>query len=208
MFDYDLAETELVSPKVDLTQSSGTTTLVFDHAYAYYSAQFFDSLRVDISADCGATWTTLFHDGKDGLSTAPVIATAFTPTANQWQNHVIDISAFNGSEVVIRFVAESGYGNNAYIDNVNVTTAVGVKNLDLTTFILNPNPTRDHAEAQNLQMLVFDALGSLVQSRDLGQLTSGDHVVALDAVRLNSGTYRVVLQGAQGIAQTQWIVLK
>ncbi|MBL7828646.1 MAG: Omp28-related outer membrane protein [Saprospiraceae bacterium] len=215
MFDYDAANTELISPKIDLTQSTGTTTLFFDHAYAYYSASFFDSLRVDISNDCGATWTTLFHDGKDGLSTAPATTAAFTPTAAQWENHSFDISSYNGSEVIVRFVAESGYGNNAYIDNVNISTAVGVKNLELTGFTVQPNPASDVAEvrfgldkAQNVQLMVFDALGSLVQTRDLGQLTSGDHFVSLDAVRLTSGSYRVVLQGEAGVAQTQWVVVK
>lgn len=215
MFDYDAAQTELVTPKVDLTQSTGTTTLNFDHAYAYYSAGYFDSLRVDISADCGTTWTTLFHDGYEGLATAPAVTTTFTPTASQWASHTIDISSFNGHEVLFRFVGESGYGNNAYIDNVNVSTAVGVKNLDLTSFMIKPNPTSDVAEvrfgldkAQTVQLLVYNNLGALVQSQNLGQLVSGDHFINLDAARLNSGSYRVVLQGEAGIAQTQWIIVK
>jgi hypothetical protein len=215
MFDYDAANTELITPKITLPASSAPSTLVFDHAYAYYNDAYFDSLRVDITADCGATWTTIFHDGYEGLATAPVATAAFTPTADQWRSNTIDLTAYNGSEVIIRFVAESGYGNNAYLDNVNVTTVSGVKNLDLASFTLNPNPTRDVAEVrfglentQEIQLLVFDAIGSLVQSRELGKLNAGDHRVSLDAALLTSGTYRVVLQGAEGVAQTQWIVVK
>lgn len=215
MFDYDAAQTELLTPKVDLTQATTASTLTFDHAYTYYNASYFDSLRVDITTDCGATWTTLYHDGYIGLATAPATTSTFTPTSSQWASHTIDISSFNGHEVIIRFVGESGYGNNAYIDNVNVTTATGVKNLDLTSFTIKPNPTRDLAEvrfgldkAQTVQMMVYNNLGALVQSQNLGQLTSGDHFINLDAARLNSGSYRVVLQGEQGVAQTQWIVVK
>jgi hypothetical protein len=148
MFDYDAAQTELITPKITLPASSAPSTLVFDHAYAYYNDAYFDSLRVDITADCGATWTTIFHDGYEGLATAPVATAAFTPTADQWRANTIDLTAYNGSEVIIRFVAESGYGNNAYLDNVNVTTVSGVKTLDLASFTLNPNPTKDVAEVR------------------------------------------------------------
>lgn len=216
MYDYNNASTELLSPKVDLSTSAGTTTLTFDHAYTWYDAANFDSLRVDVSSDCGLTWTTVFHDGYEGLATAPATTAAFTPTATQWANHSIDVSAFNGaSDFFVRFTAESGFGNNLYLDNVNVATAVGVKNLDLSSFSVMPNPTESKSEvrfglptAQNIQLMVFNTLGALVQSRDLGELPSGDHTVAIEALGLNSGSYRVVLQGAEGVAQTQWIVLK
>ena len=218
MYDYPNGTTELQSPKIDLTQSSGTTTLTFDHAYTYYETAtelFFDSLRVEITGDCGATWTTLLHDGYEGLATAPATSGSFTPTAAQWRANTFDISSYNGQEIMLRFTGETGFGNNAYVDNVNITTAVGVKNLDLSSFTLSPNPTRDIAElrfgldkAQNIQLNVFNALGVLVQSQDLGQLSSGDHAVSLEAAKLNSGSYRVVLQGSEGVAQTQWIVVK
>ena len=216
MFDYPNAQTELYTPKTNLTSVSSPSTLTYDYAYTYYNDSYFDSLRIDITTDCGATWTTLFHDGYEGLATAPANGSAaFTPTAAQWVNNSIDLTPFNGSEVLIRFVAESGYGNNLYIDNVNITTATGVTQLDLSTFTLSPNPTRDIAEvrfgldkAQSIKMLVYNTLGTLVQTQELGELTSGDHSVSLDATRLSTGSYRVVLQGSEGVAQTQMVVVK
>ena len=116
---------------------------------------------------------------------------------------------------MIRFTAESGYGNNLYIDNVNISTVSGVKNLDLNSFTLTPNPARALAQvrfnistAQNMQLMVYNTLGSLVLSNDLGELTSGEHTVSVDALRLNAGSYRVVLQGKNGVAQTQMVVVK
>ncbi|MCB0525861.1 MAG: Omp28-related outer membrane protein [Saprospiraceae bacterium] len=217
MFDYDAAQTILQTPKLDLTMPAGSTTnLKFDHAYTYYNASYKDSMRVDISADCGLTWTTVFHDGYIGLATAPAQTSAFTPSSSQWASHEIDITAFAGSgSVFVRFVAESGYGNNLYLDNVEVSSLVGVKTLTLNNFSIAPNPSNDVSEvrfglasAQNIQLMVFDALGALVQNRDLGELTSGNHSVSISALGLNSGSYRVVLQGKDGVAQTQWVVLK
>lgn len=211
----------LTTPKIDLSQASGVTTFSFDHAYAYYNATFFDSLRVEISNNCGDTWTTLFYDGKDGLSTAPPVASpdgsaGFVPTADQWVSNAVDISDFNGSpEVLVRFVGISGFGNNLFVDNINVTTVVGVKELQLNSFSLRPNPTSDVAQvrfslekSERITLSVFNAQGALVRTQNLGDLTSGDHVVSLDANGLTNGSYRVVLQGNEGVATAQWIVLK
>lgn len=217
----NLGNPTLTTPKIDLSQASGVTTFNFDHAYAYYNATFFDSLRVEISNNCGDTWTTLFYDGKDGLATAPAVASpdgsaGFVPTADQWVSNAIDISDFNGSpEVLIRFVGISGFGNNLFVDNINVSTVVGVKELELNSFSLRPNPTSDVAQVrfslekpERITLSVFDAQGALVRTQNLGDLTSGDHVVSLEASGLNNGSYRVVLQGKEGVATAQWIVLK
>ncbi len=206
----------LTTPKLDLSAANGVTTLTFDHAYTYYTNADFDSLRVELSNDCGDTWTTIFHDGKVGLATAPVTTAAFTPTASQWRDNSIDISAFNGSaELLIRFVGESGFGNNLFVDNINITALVGVKELELNTFSIRPNPTSDVAQIvfglekpESIQLSVFDAQGALVQSRNLGDLPSGEHVVNLSANNLPSGTYRIVLQGKEGVANAQWMIVK
>ena len=203
---------------MDLSTAEGVSTLTFDHAYAYYNANFFDSLRIEVSSDCGVTWNTIFHDGKDGLATAAPSGgnVGWIPTAANWRTNEIDISAYNGqAEVLIRFVAESGFGNNMYIDNVNVNTTVGTKELTLSSFDLLPNPARDFTEvrfglekAQKIELRVFNLEGALVQSQLLGDLSSGDHRVVLNAAALSAGSYRVVLQGSEGVAQTQWVVVK
>lgn len=215
-YDFANAKVYLTTPKLDLSTANGVTTLSFDHAYAYYSASLFDSLRVELSNDCGETWTTVFHDGKDGLATAPATTAAFTPTATQWASNSIDISAFNGSaELLMRFIGESGYGNNLFVDNINVTALVGVKELELNTFSIRPNPTSSVAQvifglekAESIQLSVYNAQGALVQSRNLGDLPSGEHIVNLEATSLTSGTYRIVLQGKEGVATAQWMIVK
>ncbi len=218
-YAYASGNTTMMAAKVDLSNVTSTTALTFDHAYTHYvngAELFFDSLRIQVSTDCGQTWATIFHDGYLGLGTAPAVSASFTPVAGQWKANSIDLTAFNGQpEVFVRFVGETGYGNNLYIDNVNVSTVSSVKTLELGAFALSPNPSRGISElrfdlptAQNMQVMVFNALGSLVQTRDLGMLTSGKHNVSIDAASLNAGSYRVVLQGEAGIAQTQWIVLK
>jgi len=206
------------TPKLDLTNAVDATTLKFDHAYAYKNILNFDSLRIEITADCGQTWQTLLNDGKLGLSTAPLHGgvTGWLPQDSEWRSNELDISSFNGQpEVLIRFVGKAGSGNNLFIDNVNITTTVGTKELALSAFNMVPNPTRDYAElrfgletAQNIQLSVYSAEGALVQSQLLGELASGEHRVVMNAIKLASGNYRVVLQSNEGLSQTQWVVVK
>jgi hypothetical protein len=217
MFDISAGnKAYLYTPKVDLSTTNAPSTLRFDHAYAYYNASFYDFMRVEASTDCGETWETLFLKGKDDLATAPAVTSAFVPTSSQWAANEIDITNYNGqSEVVFRFVGESGYGNNLFVDNVNVSTSVGVKELTLSTFSLAPNPSRDQTlvrfgieSAQDITLEVYSAEGIRVQTQSLGTLPSGEHRVALNAANMPAGSYRVVLRSNEGIAQTQWIVLK
>ena len=217
MFDMEKGlVAAMVTPKLDLSTATGPTVLKFDHAYATRNFFSFDSLRILITSNCGETWETIFHDGKNGLATAPSHATSWLPEDNEWRANEIDISAYNGSpEVLVNFMAESGFGNHLFIDNVNVSTTVGTKELTLSNFNLVPNPTRDYAEvrfgletAQNIQLYVYSAEGALVQSQLLGDLATGEHRIVMNANTLASGSYRVVLQGSQGLAQTQWVVVK
>lgn len=216
---YDMAAGQIAylhSPKVDLSTATGASTMTFDHAHAQYNASYIDKLHIEASVDCGETWTTLFSMSDPELATAPANTANFVPTASQWQPNEVDITALNGqAEVIFRFVGDSGFGNNVYVDNLNVTTTVGTQELSLSTFSMVPNPTRDYAEvrfgletAQNIELRVYSAEGALVQSQLLGELVSGDHRVVLNANKLASGSYRVVLQGSEGVAQTQWVVVK
>jgi hypothetical protein len=112
-------EDRLVSPLVDLTGSSGSR-LKFMHAYSGYSADYPDGLRVEVSGDCGRTWTTVFEAAGLALRTTTAYSTsAWTPSAcNQWRSHDYDISAFDGGQVIARFTTINAYGNWLYLDNV------------------------------------------------------------------------------------------
>ncbi len=113
-------EDRLITPLVDLSGSAGSR-LKFQHAYRAYSATFADRMRVDISVDCGASWTSVFDQQGSVLATGTNITSAFVPSdCDQWRLNDIDISAFDGQSVLIRFVAVNGYGNWLYLDDVVV----------------------------------------------------------------------------------------
>src|SRR5690606_8342921 len=114
-------EDRLLTPPIDLTASS-SALLTFDHAYARYNSSYFDAFRVDISSDCGSSWTTLFEAAGSALATAPDNTGGNWAPANcdQWASHNISLADYDGQTVVLRFVGICGYGQRLYMDNIRV----------------------------------------------------------------------------------------
>jgi hypothetical protein len=220
---YDITankKASLILPKIDLTDiTTEAVELSFDHAYTFYqsgSTVYKDSLKVQVSTDCGTTWTTVWSKKGDDLKTAPATGAAYVPAEGDWVTNSIDLSAYAGQEFLVRLYGESGYGNNLYIDNVNVTTNVGTFTpLQLGQFSIQPNPTATTSDLrftletpESLQLHVYAADGSLVLTQSLGDLPAGPHTATLDAAKLANGSYRLVLQGRQGVARAQWMIVK
>lgn len=114
----------LLLPPVNFT---GVTNgrLTFDYAYASYSGTggtATDTLIVAVSVDCGETFYLLQKKGGTQLQTRTPMSSAFTPTAAQWKTDTINLSALaNEPNVLIGFVNQTGYGNNLYLDNINLS---------------------------------------------------------------------------------------
>jgi PKD repeat protein len=122
----------LISPVLDFRDVS-TCTLSFQHAYRRYNTSSTDSLIIYGSSDCGATWTRLFARGENGQGTFATQTTstnAFTPSqSSQWCGggtgsgcFSVNLNAFVGRpRVCLKFESYNNYGNNLYLDNVNVS---------------------------------------------------------------------------------------
>ncbi len=116
-------EDRLVTPIIDLAGSAGTR-LRFDHAYAPYGGGYDDGFRVEISTNCGSSWTPLYSAVGAALATAPQNTGAWEPAAcSDWLAHDIDLSAYDGQNILLRFTAINDYGNRLYLDNVEVVNS-------------------------------------------------------------------------------------
>ncbi len=191
----------LISPVVNLAGSAGSR-LRFHHAYVEYSSSYVDSLRVQVSTDCGGTWTTLWQAWAASLATAPINTSSWTPSAcSQWQLHDLDISAYDGQKMLVRFVGVCGYGNNLYLDNVAVVqNGVRVALSLLLEGPLDPNTglMRDDLRASALIPITepyttlsytqaADGGGEVVQSGVLAR-TGNDAIVDWVQVELRDAT--------------------
>ncbi|MGE4017179.1 MAG: M43 family zinc metalloprotease [Cyclobacteriaceae bacterium] len=128
MHDYENEGTfdRLVSPVFDFTGVTAATFL-FDRAYAKFPGIDTDQLRVVITTDCSSDFDTgveILNKSGSELSTTANTQNFFIPSsAGQWATESISLGQFAGQpNVQVAFIAQNGYGNNLYLDNVLLLT--------------------------------------------------------------------------------------
>ncbi len=128
---------ELRTPRLNF-QSLSSAQMTFDVAYAPYDATYFDGLEVLISTDCAQTFTSVYLKSSTVLATAAAQTTAFVPTSAQWRSETINLTPYIGQQnVVIAIRNLAGYGNNLYVDNINIT-GVAVAAAPVASFTSSP----------------------------------------------------------------------
>lgn len=112
------------APQVNTVGADGVT-ISFDVAHKYYQDPTFtadDRLRVLVSTDCGATFTVVYSKSGAVLATAGPSSDDFrNPTDAQWRNEVITLNnTFTGGNLLVQFENTNDWGNNIYVDNINI----------------------------------------------------------------------------------------
>jgi Secretion system C-terminal sorting domain len=188
---------ELITPKFDLTNAV-SPTFAFTLAKAGYTG-YSDMLEVMVSTDCGVTWTTEWSQSDPALLTAGYLTSAFTAisgSTTQWRTESFSLNSYVGqAEVLVKFKATSGFGNNLYIDDVNLSVAVGVGENSLEEQInLFPIPSTGNvflnlsAVKDNMvRISINDVTGKTIETYTTAK--SNQHKVVMD--QLQDGTYFV-----------------
>ncbi|MCE3229674.1 MAG: hypothetical protein K0S32_4225 [Bacteroidetes bacterium] len=206
---------DLFITPMDLT-TSATPMLTFDYAYAQYSSEN-DKLDVLVSTDCGQNWTNVWTKQGSGLATAPATTGNFVPSAAQWTNAAVSLaSVANQAQVLVKFKATSDYGNNLYVDNVNLSgpTSLTKYNQNLVSFDVYPNPASTSATIKTYSafeqtgvIVVYNTLGQVVKTINVS-LAFGINEVALNTSDLATGVYNVVLNTDKGSVTKKLTVTK
>jgi hypothetical protein len=137
---------EIRTPKLIL---SGTDPVVitFDLAHKNYpDAAYNDSLQVLVSTDCGATFKAYFNKAGAALSTAGTSTTSYlNPAPSDWktQKITLDASALSSGSIIVAFRNISDWGNNIYIDNINIKQQ---SSRDISVVAVNPPSSIDCVE--------------------------------------------------------------
>ena len=211
----------LRTPALSLVGANSTVRVVFDRSHKMYSTTDIDSLNIYISTDCGGTWTRLYTKGGTQLSTsAGTLTTAYTPTANaQWVRDSVSLSAYAGQpSVYLKFESRSGWGNNLYLDNINVSnqTATGLEYLQESLPVLDifPNPNAgifsiNISNVNNdasVNINVLNAIGQ-VMSSPLNFKGSANGVHSVNLSHLSNGVYFITIQTDSNKLVTKKIVI-
>ena len=111
---------QLSSPLIT-ANNVDSLTLKFQLANAMYDNQKIDTLEVQIATNCGNTLTTVYKKWGANLSTKNDFVTQdFIPLMNDWRTETISLKAFLNQEFSIVFKATNQFGNNIYIDAIDV----------------------------------------------------------------------------------------
>jgi len=193
--------------------------LSFDYAYAQRYNQK-DSLIVKVSSDCGETWTRVYANGPDGegvFETTEPQTSFFTPAITEdWAGSgygaskpIIDLNQWSGmGNIKVQFESFNQYGNNLYIDNVEISNTLGLYDTDNNTELLvYPNPARDNItviikEVDNYKLTISNLQGKQIIEQEL---TSGQSLI--DIANLAKGIY-IINIGNSKISSTEKLIIQ
>lgn len=209
-FDYTIANTvdKFFSPVIKYDAAVDSFFVSFDYAYAQ-GIQFpgssnlpLDTLEIQITQDCGQTFTTIWKKWGEGLQTINDSSGSIFIPANpgQWKNTNIYLNPVIGTEdFQVYFVAKSNKQNNLYIDNINIYTKILPKRLKDQGYLIYPNPFRNSLVIRNYRVPVtlqseriYNSIGQLVWAKDLNG--TGNTEMTVDLSNLAAGVYIVKLQ--------------
>ncbi|MCB0651716.1 MAG: T9SS type A sorting domain-containing protein [Saprospiraceae bacterium] len=200
-------EAELITPNIDLTNMK-VAILHYDYAYARWGSGYEDGFRVDISTDCGQSWSELYYAFGTDLTTIEDQSDWWQPgDCSEWSvDNMLDLSDFTGSIVNIRFVAINGWGNNFFLDNVNITDLmVGTEEVNISSRMeVFPNPSKGNFyvrhNMENAELSLIGMDGKLI----LNQKT-GKEKIPFD-LELPQGVYQLQLKNGQEILTKRLVV--
>ncbi len=190
--------------------------LTFDVAYAQVDPTVSEGLDVMVSTNCGVTWTNVYSKYGSVLASAPVTTVAFTPIGTQWRSEVINLGAYdNLPQVLVKLVTYNDYGNNIWLDNINLVSSTDVKSVmtEFNGIELFPNPAQNEAtvrittsKAGESTVTILNALGQLMLQQ-VTALEIGSNAVNFDTKSLASGVYYVVIADKEGKSTTKKLII-
>lgn len=200
----------IATPNFYVDKDLDTLNIRFDYAHATRlspadTTQKFDTLQIELSKDCGATWKTIWKKGGNDLQTIGQTQgyfKEFIPDLTQWKNVAVALpnDIKKGNDVQVRFKNINYYGNNIYIDNLNIAYDYIPELVKQNNFVVYPNPCLNFVkiEAKNNYILkvlkIYDCFGKQL---DIKKINSQKGYISLE--KYAAGTYLLVIEGLDRI---------
>jgi hypothetical protein len=135
---------DLITPAIDIGTANGVQ-LNFKVAHAVIDTvdvSTWDGLEVYVSGDGGRTYHLVYKKTGKYLATASPTSTAFSAPPSQpgkWKDETIDLSPYLvfGQKLIVKFRNTNAFGNNLYLDDVNITTACPTCTRDIQILSIN-----------------------------------------------------------------------
>ncbi len=207
-YDNPNGAVSFYSPAFNFQNLIAAAQLSFKYAYAQQVATNDDELRVSISGNCGQSWTQIFtKSGSQLNTTGTLVPTAYlNPQASEWVTETVNLASYTGNQNVyfkFEFIPfSSAPGNNIFIDDINISGTVGLKenNNLLSNVLVYPNPNEGILNVE-LGML-NDSNSSIQILNSLGQLFIEESLImkhsTFNIQHFPSGIYFVKISSDKG----------
>ena len=131
---------DIVSPPVNV---AGLDSLIIEWDLAkQYFPGYVDRFDVLVSTNCGASYTQIWTRSDPALATAGASGAPYTsPGPADWRRQYVSIGNNIpgwGGQVIVAFRMINGYGNNLFMDNINIRGFVFTPNDLGPTVMLRP----------------------------------------------------------------------
>lgn len=182
----------------------GAVQMSFKVAYKQKTSSSNDVLKLEVSNNCGKTWSTRWaKQGAQLASTQLVSATPYNPMASEFVQYTATVPFYQSAVFRFVFTADpSDPGNNVFLDDINlVDPTVGVKETDLKIGLnVYPNPANEKTiveynamESHHITVELSDILGQKLALMDKGKVDAGNHEFELTTSSFKSGIYFVTI---------------
>ena len=198
-----------ISGPIDLSVVDPSETLRFTFRYAYKQRHSDNDewLKLYVSKDCGLTWSLRKNIHGTNLNDEVTTFTYTPEPADEWTYVSITNITSSYFEPNFRYKFEfiGDYGNNIYIDDINIYPASwsGIEDVEVSTELsVYPNPTKNvfniklvSPTSQNVSIDVYNAVGQKVSRIFTGNLASGTNEFTTSLESLAKGIYYVRING-------------
>ena len=213
---------DAISPSIDL---STTTAMTFSFNYSCATeadaiSGVTDTLEVDYSLTCGATWVHMRYITGNTLTNAGNYSGFYTPSVpSDWviASTPVPSALDHKSNVRFRFRYISGaYSNNVYIDNVNLTGTVGIEPVTANTYnlLVYPNPMSAQATIsyylpgdQSVNIGLYDIAGRKLKELVNGTQIAGQHTINLSSEGLSNGMYFIKMGAGNSATVSKKLII-
>jgi hypothetical protein len=190
---------EIYLPPLDLS-SQPSAAITFDIACAKSINSFnCDTLQILASTDCGLSWSAIYEINTGTFFTSTVSPFTFVPIATEWAWQSVNISQFQGQTLLIKFRSKPGGYGEMYLDNINVTTNIGIGENTNPSIKIFPNPSNGNFQLignfpDKTELHIFNLLGEEVNMPI--EISKGNGSISVQ-INLTEGIYvcRIMVEG-------------